>query len=199
MSFISDVFGGGDDPEDLGIDEALADVNNKLHRKQSRFGQVTEERLKRSMENRDTVDEATANAEKARTLLSGMDERNTSRVGDTRSGPEQEATEMRRALNKKKATADAANNARVEDEEFKNQTLQTLVDRGTQLSKTAQSGLSKAASMEQKRQAANERAEAEAGGGVGSLLGAGVGFAVGGPMGAAAGSQIGGSAGKALG
>lgn len=182
--------------ESLG--EVLGKINSELFAEEKRFGQDFEEQIKRSLDERDTVDQAQRDAESARTLLNQVQDRNQSRVGDTRSQPEVEAVGKQRELDSVTAQANAANNARVADEDFKTRTLQTLVQRGTQLENQAVQTASKGAQLEQQREAANERAQANSGGGLGSIIGAGAGFAFGGPTGAMIGSQIGGTAGRSF-
>lgn len=194
MGFLSGVFGGPDKAEDIGLDDKLNEINSVLFNQEQRFGGLLEDRLKRSLDERNTVDDAQRDAEAARTLLTQVQDRNRSRVGDTRSAPALDAESARRARNSVVNVADAANTARIADEDFRTRTLQTLVDRGTQLQQQAVQTASSGAQAEQQRQSANARA-AQQSGGFGQLLGAGVGFAFGGPGGAAAGAQIGGSLG----
>lgn len=197
MGFLGSLF-GSDEAEDLDIDSTLNRINGELFSEEKRFGGLLEEKIKRSLDNRDTVDQAQRDAESARTVLSQVDDRNRSRVGDVRSEPQVEASRDRRELNDVIAQADAANNARVSDEDFKTRTLQTLVQRGSQVENQALQTARKGANLEQQRQAANEKAQANSGGTLGSLVGAGAGFLVGGPTGAMVGSQVGGSVGRSI-
>ena len=175
------------------LDESLGIINQRLHDRYEQHGQRTEDRLIDAYESRDTVDESTREAEQARSLMSAAEDRNRSRVGDTRSAPEQEQAERTRALDEVRATADARTNARVQDREFKDRTLNTLVNQGTNIRNAAQGGMGAAAGMQQQRQAANQQADEQTSG-VGAAAGAGIGFAVGGP----AGAMVGGSAGDML-
>lgn len=160
------------------LDSVLAEINQRLYREYEEVGIPAEERLFDAYRTRDTTESAMKDAIKARRLLGEVDDRNASRYGVSKpTGAEAGYDRTQKRLGNLTTQAGAFNDAKLADEDFKLNTLQTLIGQGNRLRNAAQGGLGSAASGEANRDMAYQNAKTQARGNKMNLLGTGLGIA----------------------
>lgn len=161
-------------------DEALAELSTTFWDDYQQYTAPLQSEMIDAYQNYSTVDQATQDAIKARTILGQVADRAQSRSGATLTNAAGADQSKRKALGDALTAVNASNTATMQDIDTRDGMLTSLLQQGGQLRQNALGGLGQVSGIEANRIAANNAMQAQARGSAMGLLGsaAGIGMAL---------------------